>query len=287
MPPPEVPGEGPDASGPDGPAVPDAARAGNPTGSHDNLPPAESSLEDLGVVIPDDPSALEPERQTLLDEQARGIGAAHGPDFSRREPPPGLPRFMSGRWSRFGISGPLIIAILLTVAVIGSFLTILTPNTVPGPTPAPLAQTPSGLVAGEVGALLPDAQVQLDGIPLNVQRFRPVVLAIVPRDCPQCEATLRNAQRQTREFGLRLALVGAADQAEQMGALSRTATNRLAAVLVDPQSGLTGLYPPNSVTLVLVHSDGIIGSLVRDPTATQPLELQLAQLAQPAQRAKA
>jgi len=264
------------------PASSDSTRSADPTGSHDQLSPADSSLDDLGVVIPDDPSALEGERQALLDEQARGLGTAAGPDFSQREAPPGLPRFLTRRWHGVGISGPLIIAVLLTVAVIGSFMTILAPSSGPTPLPQPLAQAPSGFTPGEVGALLPSTNVELDGVPLNVQRFRPVVMAIVPRQCPTCEDSLRNANRQAREFGLRLAIVGAADQAAQLSDLSRSATNRLAAVLIDVNSGLTTVYAGSTPTLVLVHSDGIIGAIVRDPSATQRLELQLAPLAEPA-----
>jgi hypothetical protein len=282
VPPPEVPGEGPDPTGPDADVPTGHPIAGDPTGTHDDLPPQDRSLDDLGIVIPDDPSALEQDRQELLDEQARSLGLASSRALIPREPPPGLPRFLTARWNGIGPSAPMVIAILLAVAVIGSFMTFLAPSNQPLPGPQPLAQAPTGLNPGEKGALLPPETVVLDGVTLDLQRVRPVALAVIPKNCTQCEEAISNVQQQSREFGLRLMLVGTADQSEQLQTLSKTATNRLADVVIEPDGGLATQYRSTVPTLVLVHSDGIIGSVIRDPAPRLRLELSLASLAQPA-----
>jgi hypothetical protein len=245
-------------------------KATGDSGAADDLPE---------VQVPDDASALEADRLRYLDEQARGVGRAEGPDWSMREPQPTLPGFLTTRrWGKYGLSGPLVVAVLVVVGVLGSFMTVLRPNVASAPGPLPLANAQASVLPGGSGGLLPAADVQLEGIDVDLQRLRPVVLVVVPEACPTCADVTSTAVQQARQFGLRTVLVGTAPQARQLIDLSRDATRRLAAVALDTSGALTSLYPGPGPTLVMVHADGIVADVVVDPSSTVRLEPVLSQL---------
>lgn len=224
------------------------------------------------IEVPDDASALDADRLRYLDEKARGVNADDGPDWSIREPAPTLPSFMrTARFERFGLSGPLVVTVLVVVGIVGSLMTTMRPQMGDAPGPLPLA-IGSSAVPGTVGGLLPAAPVTLDGVPLGLTRLRPAVLVVVPPDCLTCSATVRTVADQAREFRLRTLLVGAPAQSDQLLALSRESTGRIAAVVLDQDAAFTSLYPGTTPTVVLVHADGIIADVIEDPSPGIRLE---------------
>lgn len=249
----------------------------------DGEPPSpETPEEPLDIVIPDDAAALESDRQAYLEEQARGVGRPDGPDWSVREPAPALPRmFQTRRWQRYGLSGPLVIAVLLAVAVVGSLMTVLRPDVSAAPTPLPLSEPAAGAAPATVGGLMPDALVTLDGVPLALRRLRPAVLVVAPPTCPTCADLITDIAGQARDLQLRTLVVGKPDQADQLQGLTQDATRGTAGVVIDGQGALTSLYPGPGPTLLLVHADGIVADVIRDPLTTARIGPSLEQLSRP------
>lgn len=266
--------EAADESRTSGPPSADSSSPSND--GHDTDP------RDLGFDIPDDASALESDRLRYLDEQARGVGRADGPDWSVREPGPGLPTwFQTRRWHKYGLSGPLVIAVLLAVAIVGSLMTVLRPDVSSAPTALPLSEPVAGAANGTVGGLMPEAVVTLDGVPLSLRRLRPAVVIVASETCSTCGDVIADVSAQARDLQLRTLLVGDPAQLDQLRTLSREAALGNAGVVLDTQGVLTAQYPGPGPTLLLVHADGIIGDVIRDPTTTARLGPALAQLARP------
>lgn len=82
-----------------------------------------------GVVIPDDISALDAEVHAYQREARR---RARWTRWMRR-PDGGRPR-------GFGLSGPLVVAVLAVVALLGSLVALLSPRQSAGPAQRPLAR---------------------------------------------------------------------------------------------------------------------------------------------------
>jgi hypothetical protein len=269
----------PSPSADDAPESADGVGAPGP----DDPVEARDAEPPLDVVIPDDAAALESDRQAYLDEQARGIGRAQGPDWSMREPAlPALPRmFQTRRWQRYGLSGPLVIAVLLAVAVVGSLMTVLRPEVSTAPTPLPLSEPAPGAAPATIGGLMPEALVTLDGVPLALRRLRPAVLVVVPPTCPTCSDLVADVASQARALQLRTLLVGQPEQLDQLTELTNDAARGTAGVVVDGQGALTSLNPGPGPTLVLVHADGIVADVIRDPLTTARLGPKLETLPRP------
>jgi hypothetical protein len=264
------------------PSADDAHESADGVSAHESDPAPAERDEPLGIEIPDDAAELEADRQAYLDEQARGVGREEGPDWALREPTPSLPRlFQTRRWKRYGLSGPLVIAVLLAVTVVGSLMTVLRPDVSAVPTPLPLSEPAPGAAPATVGALMPDALVTLDNVPLALRRLRPAVLVVVPPACPTCDDVISDVSAQTRSRQLRTLLVGARDQADQLRSLSQSSARGTAGVVVDEQASLTTLYPGPGPTLLLVHADGIVADVIRDPLTTARIGPSLDQLPRP------
>lgn len=266
-----------DASEPSG----DAAEPSAPP-SDGGSPDEALDLDGVDVNIPDDASALESDRLRYLEERARGQGHDAGPDWSVREPGPVLPAiFRTRRWHRFGLSGPLVVAVLLAVAIMGSLMTILRPDVSSAPTPLPLSAPVDGTESGTVGALMPDTAITLDGVPLSLRRLRPVVAIVVPDNCATCSGLVSDLATQAREQQIRTVLVGDLAQLDQLRALSTDAARGAAGVVVDTEGALTARYSGPGPTIMLVHADGVISDVISDPTTTARLGPALESLGRP------
>jgi hypothetical protein len=243
--------------------------APGPDGRHDDLDADE--LEGLALLVPDDPRSLDADRVSYLEELRERTGDSAS--LSRRGRRMGL--------GRFGISGPTIVLVLACVAVIGSSLTLFTPQaTTTGALMAPVATAPPQGV-GSIGGLLPDADVMVDGNLLPLRTARPAVIALVPRSCDSCGPTLHSLLVQAREYGLRLVLAGPAAQTGQLDALNTAELGDSARVVIDTDNVLATTYDPNGITALLVHEDGLVAAVVRDVTADLRLESALSQLDRP------
>lgn len=243
--------------------------APGPDGRHDDLDADE--LAGLALLVPDDPRSLDADRAAYLHELRARAGQEGR--FARLRARAG-----SGR---LGITGPTIVLVLAFVAVIGSSLTLFTPRAGTNTALiAPLATNPPAGV-GNIGGLLPDTEVMVDGTAVPLRTARPAVIALVPHNCTTCGPTLRNLLTQAREYGLRLVLAGPPSQADDLANLNIVELGASGRVAIDTENVLAPAYTPLGVSVLLVHEDGVVAAIVRNVTATQRLESALTQLDRP------
>lgn len=249
-------------AGPPSPALPPE----QPDDGPDRRP--EPALSDLHLQVPDDARELAADLRALQRERRQ---AARRRRLARL--------LLTRRWRRFGLSGPLLVAVLLVVALYGLLLTALHPRGPVTPAARPLASP--DLPPGAVGGLLPDVRLQLHlGSVLARQTGRPEVLALVPPDCG-CVATLRDVIDQAISFTRNLRLIGdgrSAGARSEVEQLRTTATQGLARTAVDPSGALFSAYDAQGVTLLLVGADGVVLDVLRDVGPHQRLEARLERL---------
>ena len=246
--------------------------APGPDGRHDDLDADE--LEGLALLVPDDPRSLDGDRVAYLEE-LRGRAGGYAPL-------PRWPRLPSlGRFGRLGVTGPMIVLVVAAVAVVGSSLTLFSPqssNT--SALVAPLA-TSAPAEVGSIGGLLPDDELSVDGNYVPLRSARPAVITLVPSSCQSCGPTLRSLLMQAREYGLRLVLAGPAEQTSQLEQLNSVELGGSGLVVVDQSNVLIPTYTPDGISAVLIHEDGVVAAVDRDVTADERLEPALAQLGRP------
>ncbi len=244
-----------------------------PDGRHDDL--GEAELEGLALLVPDDPRSLDQDRLDYLDELRERAGAA-------RPPAPFLRRFVAPRWlDRFGVPGPLLLVLVLTVGLVAGIFAAAVGSPALAPTPVvPLAGTGAGPV-GSIGGLTPDIVLSNPIADAPLRSLRPLMLVLIQGDCADCTTILHSIALQAQEYRLDLVIAGPPSQTARLEQIERDALGASAAVMVDPGDVLGRTYLPSGVTTVLVHSDGIVGDVLHDVTATQRLETALAQLSRP------
>jgi hypothetical protein len=185
------------------------------------------------------------------------------------------------RWRRYGLSVPLVIAVLLVVTLVGSMLTFLGPHPSPRPGRLPLAQVSAA--AGTPGGLLPDVSVNAHGMRVSARELRPAVLALVPLECG-CMQTLDELSRQAQEYQLSFYLVG--DPTQEQGLRRATAHigNGTAFVAVDGGHALAEAYRAAGLTVILLHADGVVDEVPHNVHAGARLEFGMAGLSGPGAR---
>ena len=179
------------------------------------------------------------------------------------------------------MSGPLVTTVLAVVAGFGALLLLLGPRPAIGPAPTELAQP--AVQPGQVGGLLPAVEVQVNNLPIRATELRPAVLVVVPAECADCAETVRAIYVQAAGFRLPTVLVGA--DALQLRELDRTAAGLAAKVAVDSDDVIASAVAASGLTVVAVHTDGVIASVVPDVRPDSRLESALAVLAEPGARA--
>lgn len=246
-----------DASGPeDEGGVPPAEDRHGP---FSDLPPEWASL-----VVPDDASALDAEAAQVRAELAR----------ERRRGQWHL-TVLSGRWTRYGLSAPLIGLVLLVLASFASLLVVVLPGGSPLAPPAPLAQPP--VAPGRAGGLLPDVSLRdARGQPLPLRDVRPGVVLVVADRC-DCAALIEEYTAATAEARVRLLVVGETVLPDLPTQLVRgrvvavTDPGRLLAAGLDPA-------PSGQPAAVLVESDGTINRVVGNARDIVSLRQELSDL---------
>jgi hypothetical protein len=178
--------------------------------------------------------------------------------------------------------------VIVALAVIGSVLTMIVPSRPEPVTPLQLA-SPSA-PAGTVGGLLPATSfttVAADGTATVHQArvaLHPAVLAFIPQGCT-CHDVIRSLHGQAVEFRLPLYVVTdlSPAQAAPLVAATSTITHDDAYVIYDTTGELSAPFVTDSlaVSVVAVHSDGVIGSVRSDVDARTRLESVLRDLAGP------
>jgi hypothetical protein len=217
------------------------------------------SLDD--VVIPDDLRDLDAEVRALHRErraQARNAGL-------RR-------LLLARRWGQYGVSGPIVIGVLLVVAGMASLM-LMFPARRTVPRPAPLA---TGVrLAGQEGGLLPGVAIQrADGDLLPLRDYRPAVVAVLPTPC-DCERRLRTFGAAAFRHHLAFVLVG-----KELPALPAELGDRAVVRAVEPAGRLATTYRVGRQPVVLlVRGDGVVNRILTEEPNPSALEGELAVLA--------
>jgi hypothetical protein len=223
-----------------------------------------------------------------VPDDARELDAdvsAYRKELRRRQRRQRNDRLLLARyWRPYGISGPILIAVLVVIGSVGGLLLALLPNAQSRePHAAPLATDATAVGSvGSVGGLLPNHPVDVYGTTESVQELRPGVLALVPPNCG-CVATIDKVASQAGEFGLSVYVVSSQVPDPQMSSLTHAAKGARTPVY-DNGEILRRTYDPAllGVTVVLVRADGVVRSVVRNATADTSLRAALAVLDQSA-----
>ncbi len=235
-----------------------------PTGDDKHLP---------GLVIPDDASALDADRWRLYEELAGRGDIHHPPDVPTDADHPshwreGIPWF-----GRFGFAAvPVIFMVAATLAMVASLTLTTIKRTDPVAATSALALNAGP--AGEIGGLLPAVDVTLAGEPRQLRDMRPVVLLIVPTgDCPTCADTAASLSSQAAAAGVRVLPVTTAAGQDAGATLARQISS---AAIVAP-AGTFDTYAPAGPTALVVSSDGVVTTVLRNSSAATDLTSSLAQ----------
>lgn len=200
------------------------------------------------VVIPDDLSALDAEVRALRRERRVRARRAR------------LRRLVNPR----GVTGPLVIVVLLMVAGMASLLMLFQPRRPATSPAAPLA------TSGRNDGLLPDLRVTLpDGSSRALRDYRPAVLALAPIGC-DCDPALREVGTAAVRHGVPFLLVDRSVPPLPAGLAPADAVR-----LAEPTGALAGEYgaetakrrTPGGPVLVLVGADGRVVRLLDKPIA--------------------
>lgn len=186
---------------------------------------------------------------------------------------------LTRRWHRYGLSGPLVLAVLVVVGGFGALMTLLRPNFPDRPAARPLA-SPS-VAPGQVGGLLPEGPVTTPAGRTDVRALaRPGVLLLVPTPCG-CDPLLSGVVNQVLQVNrnVRLLSTGAQDpDGRGVTALRVGPARGLPTSGVDEQGVLTRAYDARGVTALFVAPDGVLVDVVRDVQPGQRLDAQVGRL---------
>lgn len=243
-----------------------------PDGRHDDLD--ADQLEGLALLVPDDARSLDADRDAYLRElrRRRGGRTAGGRIGSV------LRSATGGFRPGMGLTGPLMLILLVVVGLVGSTLSVFGTSATDNRPQTPLASPPSGNPTGSIGGLLPDATLSGRDSTFPMRKVRPAVLVLVPTSCPDCGAIVQALRMQAASYTLPLLLVGPPRQLQQLRDLDDSKLGGSVAVATDDSDILTSTYLPSGVTAVLVRDDGIVALVARNLQATTKLETALVQL---------
>lgn len=211
-----------------------------------------------GVTIPDDPRDLDADRWAYYEELSRAGRTRHTPDQPAADHPS---RWRDGQpW--FGYRGsrvsPLIFLIVSVVAMAATILVALVPRA-DAPQQTRTLTTPTADI-GQLGGLMPNAAVGINGAPRLLRDIRPAVIAVVPTGpCPECADALAAAAADASDAGVRLFVAGSREQAPDLEALA----DSHGAVVMTYVASPFDVFRPTGVTMVLVAPDGAVTDVVR------------------------
>ena len=215
-----------------------------------------------GLVVPDDARELDADVRALRREQRVQERRAR------------LARlFLTRRWRQYGISGPIVVAVLVLVAGFASLMLLFQPRR-PATRPEPLASSGTKPV-GEAGGLVPDLSLtRSDGSVVPLRGYRPALVAVLPASC-RCAVPLRTYGLAAVRHNIDYVLVG-----EQLPAPPPNLAGGGVVRASDPAGLLVRRYHPSSQpVLLLVGSDGVLARIVTEEPSASSLDEELAVLA--------
>jgi hypothetical protein len=213
-----------------------------------------------GIVVPDDARALQGDVRALRRE--RRASARH--DRLGR-------LLLTRRWHRYGMSGPIVVVVLVLVAAFASLMVLFQPRR-PANRPVPLAIGVRG--AGQEGGLLPDVQLaRADGTAVQARELRPAVFAVVPSACT-CEGVLHRYGEAAKRHHLTFLHVGTT-----LPALPPDLADRWVVRASEASGALLRAYHVSSTpVLLLVRADGVVNRVLPNEPAPNALNSELAVL---------
>ncbi len=211
------------------------------------------------VVIPDDARELEPDRQAWMREEVQRF------QHERR-----ITRERRGRM--FNHIGPTLMASMMVVAVIVGVGMLLSSAQQLQSRSVPLASV-SAAQTGRPGGLLPDSQVAVGARTVSAQSLRPAVIVVPPPGgCDMdCVTQVGAASKAASQYPLPMFLVATPTTAASLNTVASAATSNRAVVITDTDGTLMSTFAGEKTTLVLVHSDGVIESVLQVPQSAQQL----------------
>ncbi|MEP6697485.1 MAG: hypothetical protein ABJA34_11500 [Pseudonocardiales bacterium] len=206
-----------------------------------------------GFVVPDDISELDSE----IEQLRRELAAPRRPILQRV--------FETRRWQQYGLSGPLILVVLLVVLFFASLVFLLVPVAPRSPQSRPLAH-PSAAV-GAVGGLLPDLALPVGATgAVRLRTLRPAVVVVVPDQC-DCAALIGDVISSTSAGRVHVLFVGLKADPRLPG----TAPVERVRSASDAEGQLARAYADGSdvagPTALFVRADGTVISILRNARA--------------------
>lgn len=242
-------------------------RPGDDGPDRDEQPDGPDRFDPQAFVIPNDLRELRHEVRAFRREERRNRRGRH----ARRWLPDRL---------RNPSSGPLFVTLMVLAAFAGSLLVLLNPVGADVSTPNQHPLAPAASLSSPPTELLPTAAVLVGGAQRQLRDLRPAAFALLPADC-SCQEALRTVHSQAKGYGMALYLVGVAGQESQLRTTATQIGSDASAVVVDDTRALATAVRARGLTLVLVHSDGMVGTVVRSMPGGLRLEPLLARLLLP------
>jgi hypothetical protein len=195
-------------------------------------------------------------------------------------------RRLTGPFTRYGLATPIIALALLIAVVSGTLMTAFGPRSVvPRVSGTPATSGSGTLQPGRPGGLLPDGKVTITGRPEGAIRDLVGLVALVPEGCG-CDQAVRDVTAQAQKYNLRRFLVGSHSwskaTAKELRALADTAGNG-AKVVWDEAGVLTSTYHASGLTLLLIHTDGVLRDVRLNVRPGLNLQRELEKLRSPGQ----
>lgn len=216
------------------------------------------SLDD--IVVPDDARELAADLRALQRERRADARQVR---FGRL--------LFTRRWQRYGLSGPIVVAVLVLVTGFASLMLLFQPRR-PAARPVPLATGVRG--TGQEGGLVPDLALHRStGETVAIRDYRPAVLAVVPRSCG-CDNLLHVFGIAALRHHLSFVLVGS-----ELPDLPADLADRSVIRASEPTGQLAGAYRvARQPVLLLVRGDGVVNRLLTTETSPDALDGELAVL---------
>jgi hypothetical protein len=213
-------------------------------------------LPHVDVVVPDDARELDRDLIAYRRElrQARRRAAL---------------RRMLGPFGRYGAAVPIISAALLIAVISGVLITVLGPREASqGLDATPSATHQASPQPGQTNAPLPAGTVSVEGTSQPIQRLTTGIVILIPEPCADCAPSVQSLLRQVQQTsdGLKAYLVGSQPwtaEARKQFVTSASAPSWISFVQ-DSRDTLANAYRASGLTVLLVHSDGIVGDILRD-----------------------
>jgi len=250
-----------------GMTAPRSGRPG-PDGHHDDL--SDDDIAGLSLIVPTDARELDADREQWLREG----GFTSSPAWPLPKPVSRGRRAADHERQRQRRLGVITAAVLVCAVVMVAMSGVMGAFVLPAPPDLAAAVPLADATAepGQVGSLLPEATLAEGTTPIAASAIRPAVIALIPNPCSQCVKLMQEVRRQATEYGLRLTIVGTANQVGQLGEIDRALGTIQLDVLIDSKRQLSRAYGTAVPTLLLVRDDGVVAEIVRDPPDNLRLE---------------